>query len=158
TALNDGNPFPGYSGTVTFSSDDPTAQLPPPSPLSGGTGVFSATFRTSGVKSLSAADLNVPGSQGTQTGIVVTPAVEPVGVALIAVVGAVSPADGVVATFTSLVPEPPGAYSALIKWGGTDVATPGKVVQAGAGYNVLGMHSYKLETNFPVDVTITDTV
>ncbi|MGO9085651.1 MAG: kelch repeat-containing protein [Candidatus Sulfotelmatobacter sp.] len=45
-----------YSGTVKFSSSDPLAHLPGNSPLTSGTGNFSATMGTSGNATISATD------------------------------------------------------------------------------------------------------
>jgi hypothetical protein len=143
-----------YNGTVTFSSNDPTAQLPLPSTLEGGAGNFAATFPGSGVKSLTVTDPQIPAT-GAQTGIQVNPVLQPVGVAFVAVLGVPAPADGVVARFTSLFPDPPAAYKASIDWGDTTV-TAGVVAPDGAGgFLVLGTHPYKVETNFAVDVTVT---
>jgi hypothetical protein len=54
-----GNAVPGYTGTVSFSSTDPGA-LPPPSYTfslaDNGTHTFSATFETSGARSLTVTD------------------------------------------------------------------------------------------------------
>src|SRR5207302_1837496 len=48
-----------YTGTVTFSSStDSVAVLPPGAPLAGGSGTFSATFKTAGSETLSATDVN----------------------------------------------------------------------------------------------------
>src|SRR5262249_14976629 len=51
-----GNTATGYAGTVTFSSSDPLALLPPNSTLTNGTGSFTATLTTVGTQSLTATD------------------------------------------------------------------------------------------------------
>jgi hypothetical protein len=57
TALDGyGNTFPNYSGMVSFSSSDGQAVLPPNSPLTGGTGTFSLTFKTAGNQTITATD------------------------------------------------------------------------------------------------------
>jgi plastocyanin len=57
TALDSGNAtVTGYSGTVHFSSTDASATVPANSPLTAGVGTFSATLRTIGVQTLTAAD------------------------------------------------------------------------------------------------------
>jgi hypothetical protein len=55
----------GYGGTAHFSSSDGAATLPVDSPLTGGTGSFTATLRTSGSRSISAVDGAVGGTSGT---------------------------------------------------------------------------------------------
>ena len=51
-----GEPFPGYSGTVSFTSTDGQAALPLNSTLAGGTGTFSATLETDGSQTITATD------------------------------------------------------------------------------------------------------
>jgi hypothetical protein len=144
-----------YNGIVSFSSNDLTAQLPQPTALEAGTGNFTAAFPSGGVKSITVTDPQL-GVTGSQTGIQVTPILTPVGVSFVAVQGAAAPADGVVAQFTSLFADPPGAYKASIDWGDGTV-TPGSVTADSAGgYLVNGTHSYQPETDFTVDVTISD--
>jgi len=46
----------GYSGTVSFTSSDAQAVLPPNSTLTNGTGTFSATLRTPGDQTITATD------------------------------------------------------------------------------------------------------
>jgi hypothetical protein len=69
-----GNTAVGYAGTVTFSSNDPQADLPVDSTLVNGTGVFNATLKSAGSRSITAADTVNGSITGTQSGIVVTPA------------------------------------------------------------------------------------
>jgi hypothetical protein len=66
-----GNTATGYNGTVTFSSSDGQAQLPPDSPLVNGTGTFTAVLWTVGTQSLTATDTVNRSITGTQSGIVV---------------------------------------------------------------------------------------
>ena len=66
TALDSaGNVVTSYAGTVVFSSTDTSAQLPPPSTLTGGNGTFSATLKTSGNESITATDTKT----GTLSGV-----------------------------------------------------------------------------------------
>jgi hypothetical protein len=69
-----GNTATGYAGTVTFSSSDGAALLPPDSTLTNGTGTFTATLETTGTQSLTATDTLKPSISGTQSGIVVSDA------------------------------------------------------------------------------------
>jgi len=66
-----GNTATGYGGTVTFTSSDPSAQLPANSTLTKGTATFSATFQTVGTQSLTATDTVTKSITGTQKGITV---------------------------------------------------------------------------------------
>src|SRR5208337_282980 len=65
------NTATGYTGTVAFSSSDPSATLPGHSTLTNGTGTFSATFNTLGTQSLTATDTVTASITGSQTGIMV---------------------------------------------------------------------------------------
>src|SRR6185312_8369972 len=51
-----GNPSPGYTGTIHFTSSDPNAVLPQDTTLINGTGTFSVTFQTAGTQSLTVSD------------------------------------------------------------------------------------------------------
>jgi hypothetical protein len=68
-----GNVATGYSGTVTFTSSDPQANLPPDSTLTNGTGTFNATLYTAGSQTITAAD-SVDGSLTSTATILVNPA------------------------------------------------------------------------------------
>ena len=63
-----GNTTTTYAGTLHFTSTDSAATLPPNSTLSGGIGVFSATFATSGNQTLTAIDA-VSGLNGVRAAI-----------------------------------------------------------------------------------------
>jgi hypothetical protein len=70
TALDaNNNPAGSYSGTVHFSSTDGQAVLPANSALTGGTGTFSATLRTAGSQTISAADAVTASITGTSSSI-----------------------------------------------------------------------------------------
>lgn len=62
-----GNLITGYDGMVSFSSSDAQAVLPADMALTGGAGVFSATLRTAGSRTITVGD-------GTRTGT--TPSIE----------------------------------------------------------------------------------
>ena len=61
-----------YSGTVKFSSSDPLAHLPGSSPLTSGTGSFSATMGTSGNATISATDTSRANLAGVSNSIAVS--------------------------------------------------------------------------------------
>jgi hypothetical protein len=63
---------------------------------------------------------------------------------------------GVVATFTDTGgPEPAGSYTVLINWGDGSTS-PGTVVPAGTGFNVLGNHTYVSSGTYTTTVTVSD--
>jgi hypothetical protein len=66
------NPASGsYTGTVTFSSTDGQASLPGNAPLTGGTGVFGATLKTTGSQTITATDSAFAGITGVSAPITV---------------------------------------------------------------------------------------
>ncbi len=69
-----GNVATGYTGTIHFASSDAQAVLPANATLSGGTGTFSATFKTAGTQSITATDTANSNLKGTENAIGVTPA------------------------------------------------------------------------------------
>jgi hypothetical protein len=73
TALDSGNnPMASYSGTVHFTSSDALAVLPANATLTNGTGTFSATLRTAGSETITAADTVTSSIAGTSNQINVT--------------------------------------------------------------------------------------
>ena len=64
----------GYSGTVQFSSTDPSATVPGNATLSGGTGSFNATLQTAGIQRLIANDVVTTSISGTSGPITVSAA------------------------------------------------------------------------------------
>jgi hypothetical protein len=75
TARDDyNNTVIGYTGTVHFTSTDTLAALPANSTLTNGVGTFSVTLKTAGTQSVIATDAANPSINGSQNGIVVTPA------------------------------------------------------------------------------------
>jgi hypothetical protein len=72
-----GNVSPSYTGTVTFSSSDPRADLPGDysfTGVEGGRLTVTATLKTAGTASISVADTS-SGATGSQPNIAVTPGV-----------------------------------------------------------------------------------
>jgi len=94
-----GQPVVGYSGTVHFTSSDPSAVLPADYTFTAadqGSHTFAATFQTAGTQSITATATVNAGVTGTQGGITVNPAVK-----AITVVGFPSPVTaGVAGNFT----------------------------------------------------------
>src|SRR5262249_25156475 len=78
TALDQlGETVTGYRGTAHFTSSDAQAVLPADyafTAADNGVHTFSATLKTAGTQSITAADPTAAGSAGSQSGIVVTPA------------------------------------------------------------------------------------
>src|SRR5207302_699354 len=75
TALDQfNNTATGYAGTVHFSSTDGNAGLPANSPLSNGSGTFSATLRTAGLQTITATDTANSSITGTSNSIAVNAA------------------------------------------------------------------------------------
>jgi len=64
--------FPGYFGTLHFTSSDGSASLPADSSLSSGVLSLSATLRTAGNQTLAAADTTASGEAGTSSPIAVS--------------------------------------------------------------------------------------
>ncbi len=72
-----GNVASGYTGTIHFTSSDSKAVLPANYTFllgDGGTHVFTATLKTAGTQSITAADSVATTVKGSKTGIVVSPA------------------------------------------------------------------------------------
>src|SRR5207253_2895728 len=70
-----GNTATGYMGTVHFTSTDGNATLPADGTLASGVGTFSATLRTAGSRTLTAADTVTGSITGTSNTITVSAAV-----------------------------------------------------------------------------------
>ena len=64
-----GQPFTGYTGTVSFTSTDGQAELPANSTLTNGKGTFSGTLKTDGNQTITATDSAVASITGTSTSI-----------------------------------------------------------------------------------------
>lgn len=66
-----GNTATGYAGTVHFTSSDTAATLPADATLTNGTGAFSVTYKTAGVRSLTVTDtVNAPLTASANTSVV----------------------------------------------------------------------------------------
>src|SRR6516165_3636729 len=75
TALDASNrPTTHYSGTAHFTSTDGQAVLPAHSPLTNGTGTFSATLKTAGSQTITATDTVTASITGTSNSINVSSA------------------------------------------------------------------------------------
>lgn len=68
------NPLPNYSGTVSFTSSDSQASLPPNSMLTNGSGTFSATLKIAGNQIVDATDTLTVSMTGSSNGITVSAA------------------------------------------------------------------------------------
>jgi len=69
-----GNVDTNYTGTITFYSSDPAAQLPPDytfTSVDGGSHIFTATLFTPGTQSIGAYDVDNPDIAGEQDNIIV---------------------------------------------------------------------------------------
>ncbi|MGY3583916.1 hypothetical protein ACVIGB_007026 [Bradyrhizobium sp. USDA 4341] len=74
TALDaHGNIATGYTGTVHFTSSDPTAVLPSDTTLTGGIGTFTEKFETAGSQTITATDTASAGVTGTSNAETVAP-------------------------------------------------------------------------------------
>ncbi|MHC2467049.1 beta strand repeat-containing protein [Bradyrhizobium embrapense] len=74
TALDaHGNIATGYTGTVHFTSSDPTAVLPSDATLTGGIGTFTEKFETAGSQTITATDTVSAGVTGTSNTETVAP-------------------------------------------------------------------------------------
>jgi hypothetical protein len=69
-----GNLATNYTGTVSFTSDDPSASLPVDTTLTNGMGSFNATLFTAGTRHITVSD-NALGVSNTSGDILVTPGV-----------------------------------------------------------------------------------
>ena len=68
------NTATGYAGTVTFTSTDSQALLPPDGTLFGGIGVFDLSLRTAGPQTITATDTTTPSINGTSNTVTVVAA------------------------------------------------------------------------------------
>jgi hypothetical protein len=93
-----GNFTTGYSGTVHFTSSDPSAVLPADTTLVNGTATANVTFMTVGTQTITATDVATPSLAGTMS----SDATPPVAASL-TVAGYPSTMAGVAQTFTVTV-------------------------------------------------------
>ncbi len=160
TALNaDGSPDTSYTGTVLFTSSDGQAVLPANytfTSADAGVHTFSATLKTAGAQSLTAADGFVTGSE---TAIDVKPAAA----SSMSVVGFPSPTTaGVAGSFTVTLKDPNGnvasSYVGSVHFTSTDgkAALPANYTFTAAD---AGVHSFSatLKTAGTQLLTATDT-
>jgi hypothetical protein len=164
TAQNaDGSTATGYTGTVHFTSSDAQAVLPGDytfTSTDAGVHTFSATLKTAGSQTLTAADTGLTSVSGTQSAITVTAAAA----SQLAVTGYPSPTvAGVAHTFTVTAEDPYGntaaAYLGTVKFSSSDrsAALP-------ATYTFIssdnGVHAFSatFKTAASQSLTATDTV
>ena len=151
-----GNVATGYAGTVKFNSTDAQAVLPANSALTNGTGTFSATLKTAGVRTITGTDTvngsiagvsgNITVSAGSATALVVTaPTSATAGTAFNFTVTA-KDAFSNVAT----------GYAGMVKFSSTDAQA---VLPANSALtNGTGTFSATLKTAGIQIITATDTV
>lgn len=118
-----GVPVGNYSSPVHFTSSDSAAALPADSPLSYGSGRFTATLNTAGARTITATDANGSSYTGTSTSISVTAA----GVATHFIVSAPSAAtSGASFSFTVTAVDASGnpatSYARAVHFTSTDSA------------------------------------
>ncbi len=146
-----------YDGLVVLSSNDALTILPGASSLTDGVGTFSAVFRSSGTKTITAADSIDPSITGSESGIQISPLVHVTGTVFTALVDQSFTAT--VATFTAAFPAAANDFTATIDWDDDDTTTSGTIVANGnGGFNVVGTHSFHDVTTFLVQVTVTDRI
>ena len=150
-----GNTATSYTGTVHFSSTDLHATLPADSQLSGGTGVFSATFQTAGVQTLTASDATNSGINGSAVIAVGLNAVTQFSITTQA-----STVSGV--SFTATVNAEDSNNNTTIGYGGTihfTVSDGLASVPADATLtNGTGVFNFTLEVAGQQTITVSDTV
>lgn len=135
TALDPfGNIATGYDGTLSFSSTDPKAVLPGDSSLTDGTGTFTATLESAGLRFISAADTVNAGVSGTGSAISVHAATA----SSLLVTGFPSPVTaGVPESFTVIALDPFGnvatSFSSIFHFSSSDAQAtlPGLTLFAG---------------------------
>lgn len=113
TALDaSNNQVPTYSGVVHYTSSDTQAVLPSDQPLSGGTGTFSVTLKTSGNQTIAGTDTATSSITGTSGAInvmgathfsITAPSSATAGSAFSITVNAMDAANGVVPAYTGTV-------------------------------------------------------
>ncbi|MDB5306227.1 MAG: hypothetical protein JWO38_429 [Gemmataceae bacterium] len=115
-----GNVATGYTGTVTVTSSDPAAVLPPDTPLVNGVATVNVKLMTVGTQTITATDVTNPALTGT----VSSDATPPVP-ALFAVSGYPGTAAGVANTFTVTVRDTIGqvatGYTGTVFFSSSDV-------------------------------------
>ncbi len=137
TALDPfGNIATGYDGTLSFSSTDPKAVLPGDSSLTDGTGTFTATLESAGLRFISAVDTVNAGVSGTGSAISVHAATA----SSLLVTGFPSPATaGALESFTVTALDPFGnvatGFSSILHFSSSDVQAtlPGLTLFVGEG-------------------------
>jgi len=153
------NPTPAYSGTVSFTSTDASADLPADGTLTNGAGVFPATFNTNGSWTVTATDTQAASIDGT-TGPILVSAVPPAPATHLSVTvpsGAVAGTPfNVTVTALDATDQTASAYSGTVQLTSSDA---GAVLPADATLtNCVGILSVTLTTAGDQTITATDTV
>jgi len=146
-----------YSGTVSFSSTDAQATLPPNSALTNGTGTFSATLQAVGSQTLTATDIVTASITGTSSAIAVGPAPPPIHFSVSAPTATQSGKPlNLIVTALNTANEVAGNYGGTVQFSSTDVqaALPANSTLK----NGSGTFSATLQTAGNQTVTATDTV
>lgn len=153
------NTTPAYSGTVSFTSTDASADLPADGTLTNGAGVFPVTFNTNGSWTVTATDTQVASIDGTTAPIDVS-AVPPAPATHLSVTvpaGAVAGTPfNVTVTALDATDQTASAYSGTVHLTSTD---GGAVLPADTTLtNGVGILSVTLATAGDQTITATDTV
>ena len=156
-----GNIDTTYNHVVAVSTSDPLTILPILSAaLVNGVGIFSATFRSSGEKTITATDTTNPAFTASEFGIDISPVVDVQGEVFTQLVNQTF--TTVVATFTPLFNAGVLAFTAQIDWKDGPAPdftddTPGTVTENSDGsFDVTGTHTFATVTTFLVQVTVFD--
>jgi hypothetical protein len=150
------NTASSYSGTVSFSSNDGQAVLPGNSPLSNGTGSFSATLKTAGSRTLTATDTVTLSIKGTSGSIAVSAAAA----SKLLVSAPASTTAGTAITVTVTAQDPfnntATSYSGMVHFSSSDgqASLPGNSTLSSG----TGTFSATLKTAGSQTITATDTV
>jgi hypothetical protein len=164
-----GNTATGYTGTVTWSSNDPQAALPANYTFTTGSGgdngvhTFTATLKTAGTRSLTATDTVTNTITGSQGGITVNPA----GASSLVVAGFPSPttagvSHNVTVTALDAYGNTATGYNGTVTWSSTDpqAALPAnyKFTTGSGGDNGVHTFAATLKTAGTRSLTATETV
>src|SRR5262249_30128576 len=148
-----GNPFPGYRGTVHFTSSDPQASLPADYTFTAadmGVHTFTATLRTVGTQSITATD-TATGIRGSQMGIQV---VAPPSLTTLSRSAAVITAGGALTVSGTFADPTAGqTHQVVVSWGDNTANT---TLSLAAGvFTFSTSHPYARAGNFEIRVTVT---
>jgi Putative Ig domain len=156
TALDSSNvAVPSFSGTVSFTSSDAVAVLPSNSPLTGGAGTFSVTFKTAGPQTIAvSAGGSLTGNSGPIT--VKANAATQFSVAPATFTTTIGAAFNFTVTALDALNNTATGYSGTVHFTSSDAqaALPGDSTLT----NGVGTFSVTLKTSGSQTITATDTV